>query len=154
MNGRTIEKTLLSAAGGGVGAVVDALRRALGAQRHSDPTEDRWHAVTVNRAPTDVAPDGRLPEPLAAMIDHIEVRVRPAPGDKGTEIHARLLREMAPGDGEEDPRRALRRALRESRCLLEIGEVIQPNLNRTTEPTPLNRPIAAGTQHGREEGLL
>jgi hypothetical protein len=154
MNGKSIEKALLSAAGGGVGAVVDGLRKALGGQRHSDPTEDRWHAVTVNRSPDEVAPEGRLPEPLAAMTDHIEVRIEAAPGDKGTEIHARLLQDTTPGDGEEDPRRALRRALRESRSLLEIGEVIQPNVNRTTEPTPLNRPIAAGTQHGREEGLL
>lgn len=148
----TLEKTILTA-GGGVGAVVDAVRKALGAQRHSDPTHDRWHAVTVNRPPDVVAPDGRLPEPLAAMIDRIEVRVRPAPGDKGTEIHARLLQEV-PSDGEDDPRRALRRALRESRSLIEIGEVIEPNQNRTTQPTPLNRPIAEATQHGREEGLL
>jgi hypothetical protein len=144
----------LRSALGGVGSVLSTLRKGLGGTAHSDPTEDRWHAVTVNRPPTDVAPDGRLPEPLAAMIDHIEVRVRPAPGDKGTEIHARLLQQPVEGDGDEDPRRALRRALRESRSLLEIGEVIQPNANVTTRPTPLNRPIAAVTQHGREEGLL
>jgi hypothetical protein len=33
---------------------------------------DRWHTVTVNRPPEDVAPEGRLPEPLAALDDTVE----------------------------------------------------------------------------------
>ena len=50
----------------------------------------RWLSVTINRKPEDVAPDGLLPEPLAVLGDAIEVRIREAPGDKGTELAARL----------------------------------------------------------------
>ena len=48
-----------------------------------------WLVVTVFRDPTDIdtAP---LPVPLAEFGDRIEVRVRPAGGDKGTELAARL----------------------------------------------------------------
>jgi hypothetical protein len=152
MKGKTTA-TLLSAAGG-VGGIIAALRRNLGEDRSSDPTRDRWHAVTVNRAPQDIQADGRLPEPLAALGDSIETRIRPAPGNKGTEIHARLREEPPDEVTDDDPRHALRRALRESKSLLEIGEVIEPNVNRTTEPTLTNRPIAAATSRGREEGLL
>jgi hypothetical protein len=141
--------TLLAAAGGGgaAAAAAAALRRV--AARDGRGTQDRWHAVTVNRSPSDVTEGGQLPAPLAALGDGIEVRIVPAPDAKGTEIHARGR------DGEDrDRRRALRRALRESRSLLEIGEVIEPNHNRTTHPTLLNRPLVAITSHGREEGLL
>src|SRR3954468_17033375 len=49
----------------------------------------RWHVVTVNRAAFDVAPDGVLPAPLAELGDAIEVQIRPAPRDRGTELAAR-----------------------------------------------------------------
>src|SRR5436305_6301602 len=51
--------------------------------------EPEWLVVTVYRAPTDLAPDGTLPEPLARLGDGVEVRIRPAPGDRGTELSAR-----------------------------------------------------------------
>ena len=56
-----------------------------------------WLAVTVNRAPSDVLPDGSLPAPLAELADAVEVQVRPAPGDKGTELAARWRRPPAAG---------------------------------------------------------
>jgi hypothetical protein len=129
-------------------SVIDAVRR--GGEHHSDPLEDRWHAVTINCPPERLE---TLPQPLAALGDAIEVQIRPAPGDKGTEVLARL-REATDETGDDDPRGKLRRALRESRSLVEIGEVIEPNRNRTTEPTVLNRPVAAATKRGREGGVL
>jgi hypothetical protein len=132
-----------------VTGAVAALRHALGADGPRDVGEDRWHSVTVNRSPQDVDPDS-LPGPLAALGEDVELRIRPAPADKGTEIHARLRSGDTP-----EARGKLRAALRESRSLLEIGEVIEPNVNRTTQPTPLNRPLAAQTgDRGREGGLL
>jgi hypothetical protein len=131
------------------GGVAGALRHALGGDGPRSAIDDRWHSVTVNRPPQDVDPRA-LPHPLAALGDRIELQIRPAPGDRGTEIHARLR-----DGGTAETRGKLRAALRESRSLLEIGEVIEPNVNRTTQPTPFNRPLAARTgQQGREGGLL
>ena len=52
----------------------------------SDRTADRWHAIAVNRAPEEVAPEGQLPGPLSELGEQIEVRLQPAPGERGTEI--------------------------------------------------------------------
>jgi hypothetical protein len=116
------------------------------AERAAD--RSKWSAVTVNLPVDEVAPDGRLPEPLAQLGDDVEVRVRPAPADKGTEILAR------PSSAGTQARRALRRALRESKALLETGEVPQPDAPPTTRRTLLNRPLEHATRHGREEGTL
>jgi len=70
------------------GAVAGGLLVRRDRQRRADPR--RWLAVTVNRAPSDVLPDGSPPAPLAELGDAIEVQVRPAPGDKGAELAARL----------------------------------------------------------------
>jgi hypothetical protein len=67
----------------GVSAGVIAARRIATRQAGNGTAgqvPDRWHTVTVNRPPEEVAPEGRLPEPLAALGDTIEVRTRPAPG--------------------------------------------------------------------------
>lgn len=86
-----------------------------------------WMAVTVLRPPGDVDTD-QLPAPLAALGDRIEVRVQPASQDRGVELAARLqdaprgsrLERLGGKDAEAD----LRRALRESKQLLEVGEVL------------------------------
>ncbi|HEX8631518.1 MAG TPA: hypothetical protein VF755_25445 [Catenuloplanes sp.] len=154
--------------GGGVAA-----RRALAARRTGSGSdtgaggaggpenESRWHVLTVNRPRDEVAPDGRLPGPLAELGDAVEVRLSPAPGGRGTEIAARP-RDGAPSGVRaaasrltgDDSRRAVRRALRESRQLLETGEILSPDQPSTTRPTLLNRPLRFATLHGKEEGLL
>src|SRR6185503_663343 len=53
-----------------------------------------WLVVTVLCAPSDID-TAELPAPLAEFGDRIEVRVRPAAGDKGTELAARR-RDRAP----------------------------------------------------------
>jgi hypothetical protein len=35
----------------------------------------RWHTVTINRPPEEVAPDGRLPQPIAELGDQVEVEI-------------------------------------------------------------------------------
>jgi hypothetical protein len=99
--------------------------------------------VTIYRRPDEVVPDGRLPEPLARLGDAIEVQVREAPGDRGTELGARLSTSMPIGVdqvlarlGGEDPRLAVRRALRESKCLIETGEVLRPERFGPRRPVP------------------
>jgi hypothetical protein len=133
----------LAAAGGGTALLVGRLsgskwaRRVVGnnyrsigparglsgayGRASSDGQTERWHAITVNRSPEEVAPEGQLPGPLADLGEEIAVRVQPAPGDRGTEIHTRLRATVASGVGGvrariqgEDPRQALRNALRET----------------------------------------
>jgi hypothetical protein len=119
---------------------------------------DRWHSVTINRSPEEVGPQ---PEPLAELGDTVELRVRPAPGGRGTELAARLVGEVPSGLGKlaakgtgGDPVVHLRRALREAKQLAEVGEVLLPDRPATTEPTLISRPLEYATRHGREEGRL
>jgi hypothetical protein len=118
----------------------------------------RWHVATIARPADQVMRDGRPPEPLADLGDRVEIQARPAPGDKGTELAVRLKNDGDRGGPlarlrGEDPDQHLRRALRESKALLEAGEVVRPSRPATTERTPLNRPLEWATRHGREEGL-
>ncbi len=127
-----------------------------------DGAVDRWHFVTVNRAPQDVMPDGQWPAPLAELGEAIDIRVRPAPGDRGTELGARLRGDaifpaatspFARVAGK-DPRQRLRAALRESKQLLETGEILQPDDLGTARRTPMNLPLELATRVARGEGLL
>jgi hypothetical protein len=149
-------------AGVGAGVVVArriASRRAGNGAAGQVP--DRWHSVTVNRPPEEVAPGGRLPEPLAALGDAVEVRLRPAPGGRGTELAARLRRDVPAGTAEaparvagSDPRQRLRSALRQSRQLLETGEVLEPDAPPTTRRTLRSLPLELATRRAGGEGRL
>jgi hypothetical protein len=106
--------------------------------------KDRWHAATVNLPPDQVSPDGAAPPPLRDL-NGIEVRMQQAPDGKGTEIY---VRSTGADVGE------ARKALREAKSLLEVGDVLLPDRPTTTEPTLLNKPIRTATEHAREEGRL
>ena len=141
------------------GAVAGGLLARRGRPRQADPR--RWLAVTVNRAPSDLLPDGSPPAPLAELGDAIEVQVRPAPGDKGAELAARLrdpsrIGERGPaaklqGD---DPLQKLRTALRQAKAILEVGEVVLPDAPGTTHPGPGGRLVAAADRVAQGEGRL
>ncbi|GAA4972095.1 hypothetical protein [Kineococcus glutinatus] len=100
----------------------------------------RWQVVTVLRPAGEVVVDGVPPQPLAALGDDVEVRLQPAPGDRGTELAARMRRTATPPGSGEDPREVLRTALRESKQLLEAGEV----LRRDPQPQGERRSTPAG----------
>ncbi len=109
----------------------------------SDPAS--WQTVTISASQDELAPDGELPEPLAKLADLIEVRLRPAPGDRGTELSARskgAARPETTGWKGEDPARRIRTALQQARQLVEVGEVL------LVEPQP------AGKRRGPTAGLL
>jgi hypothetical protein len=156
----------LALAGIGVGAGVVAARRIGAVRRVAAGTHElprnRWRVVTVNRSPQDVTPDGKLPEPLARLGDRIDVQVRPAPGDKGTELAARLRGEEPSGvTGAiarvrgDDPRQELRSALRESKQLLEVGEVLRSDAPEgTTKPTLTGAPLELASRRAGGEGVL
>nr|WP_244454615.1 hypothetical protein [Micromonospora echinofusca] len=98
----------------------------------------RWEVVTVNRSRTDLLPSGELPAPLARLGHAVQVRLRPAPGGKGTELAARPrggdvgLPGMAAHLTGDDPRLAVRAALRETKQLAETGQVLDPGADPPT----------------------
>jgi hypothetical protein len=133
----------------GVGAGVIAVRRITTRQLGNGTTRqdrDRWHTLTINRPPEEIAPEGRLSGPLAALGDGVEVRVRPAPGDRGTEVAARVTGNVSV--------QQLREALRETRQLAETGEVLNPSKPPTTRRTLTGRPLEMATRRARGEGRL
>jgi hypothetical protein len=146
--------TVLAGVGAGVGVGVATARRIrslVGSAVPSAPGGDRHFAVTVLRPIDEVAPDGRPPERLAELGDVAVLDVRPAPGDRGPEVHLHL-REDPSGDGDEI-RRRVRTALRETKQLLETGEVLRPDRPTTTQPTATNAPLRAATAAARGEGV-
>lgn len=145
---------------GGVGYGVMRWMSSRRSRARTRQEASRWLMVTINRRPEEVVPDGRLPEPLARLGDTIEVQVREAPGDRGTELGARPLSPVPTGAGEvvarlsgTDPRQVVRRALRESKCLIETGEVLRRD-EPTTRPTPAGRIMDLAAQRAGGEGRL
>jgi hypothetical protein len=137
---RAVLATATAAAIGGTAYRIVSRRRS----RAASATPGRRHVITVYRPQAEIA--GVLPEPLSAYHGTLEVQLRPAPAGRGTEISVRALDDTV-SDGD------IRRLLRESRSLLEVGDVLQPG-GPTTTPTALNRPLREATRHGREGGLL
>lgn len=84
------------------GQLVRQLQRPLGGQAtgagDGEP-RSRWRCVTINKGAQEVMPNGRVPDPLAALGDRVEVQVREAPGGKGTELAARLRQPEPSGIG-------------------------------------------------------
>src|SRR4051794_22305628 len=119
MKRKTVVAVLGTAAVGGMTAY--CLRQV----RPARPGDGR-HVVAVNRPLDEVA--ASLPSPLTDLAEAIDLKLRPAPGGRGTEIHARVVVCGAVSDAD------LRRALRSSRSLLEVGYVLRPG-NPTTTPT-------------------
>ncbi|WP_329416618.1 hypothetical protein OG802_33640 [Streptomyces sp. NBC_00704] len=152
-------KSLAAAAVGLAAGAFVVVRRA---KAHPSGTAagDRWLTVTINRAPQDVQAD-KLPAPLHEYGDRVETRVRPAPGDRGTELAVRL-RQAAPDVAYSaparlagvDPRQDLRRALRDAKALLEAGEVLQPDTPPTTHDTPGGKLVGLLSRRADGEGVL
>ncbi|HEY0168874.1 MAG TPA: hypothetical protein VGB75_17650 [Jatrophihabitans sp.] len=109
----------------------------------SDPSQ--WQSVTILATPEAIAPQGRLPEPLAKLAGLIETRFAPAPGDRGTRLSARTRPGPKPDSTMwkgEDPHRQIRNALLHAKQLVEVGEVL------AIEPQP------AGKRRQPAAGLL
>ena len=104
----------------------------------------RWEVVTVDRPPEQVLPGGRWPDPLRRLDGAVEVRMRPAPGDRGTELAARPLADATATAGlaahlvGDDPQLLVRRTLRQVKQRVEAGEVLR------ADRSALDRPEARG----------
>jgi hypothetical protein len=109
----------------GLGGAVGARRR----HRRAGTGDPHWQVVTIYRDAGDIAPGGRYPEPLAALGGSVEIKMQPAPGDRGTELFARSRTAAGPPGlldrirGNE-PAQDVRAALRKSKELVEAGEVL------------------------------
>jgi hypothetical protein len=159
-------KRVLTAAvvtAGGAGVVLarrlQGRTQPYGSSAGAEP-RSRWRVVTINRSPDEVMPDGQVPEPLARLGDLVEVEMSAAPGNKGTELRARLRSAESPSGAArlfgQDPRQQLRSALREAKQLIEVGEVLRvdpvPHGKRT--PTPTGWLVELAAKRASGEGVL
>ncbi|MET0766078.1 MAG: hypothetical protein ABW075_05590 [Aeromicrobium sp.] len=115
--------------------------------------------VTVFREPSELDTQD-LPGPLAELGAQIEVRVRPAADSKGTELAARLRNRPSSGSavdrlGGADPQADLRSALRQSKQLLEVGEVlaVDPAPHGARKATPGGALLEAWTKLAPKAGV-
>ena len=156
----------VATAAAGAGLAVTQVRRSRARTSEPDAAAEprnRWRAVTVNKPAAEVTVDGKLPGPLTALGDRVEVRITSAPDGKGTEIAARLRAPEPAGPAAvpgrlagRDPRQDVRSALRESKALIEVGEVLRvdprPAGDRTS--TPGGKLLDVVTKRARAEGVL
>lgn len=120
-----------------------------------DGPGDGWQVVTINRSPDELTPGGRLPDPIARLGVGVQVRVSPAPGDKGTELAVRrrrsdpeLIADLTARLTGDDPRQAVRAALRQAKQLAETGELLRPDRASTSRPTRAGTRPDGGTAPG------
>jgi hypothetical protein len=146
-------------AGGALAAAGAAALAARARKNEPIPDDGRWLTVTIAASREEVAPNGAAPHPLAELGNAIELRMQPAPGDRGTELSARprggdtaALRQVALGD----PREAIRVALRESKQLIEAGEVlrIDPRSAGHRPQTPAGALVDSLARRSHGEGVL
>jgi len=110
----------LAVAGVAAGAAIGLrARRGTGDGPGADRSPEGWKSVTVLVDEAAIRPGGVYPRPLQDLEDRLEIRLKPASRDRGTELHARFR----PGT-DSDPQ-ALRAALRDAKSILETGIVQQ-----------------------------
>ncbi|MBB4908614.1 hypothetical protein [Actinophytocola algeriensis] len=142
------------------GAVLGVAVAASGAvlRRHTDEDDtSRWLVVTVNAEPDAVAGDPRFTEAFAAFGDDVETRVAAAPGERGTEVAARVRQAPARATARmagHDPRQDVRRTLRDVKSLLETGDVLRTDPPTTGKPTPGGALVRLFTRRAGGEGRL
>jgi hypothetical protein len=116
-----------------------------------------WKAVTVLGDSAAFAANG-YPEPLRRIAEAVEVRLDPAPGDKGFEVHARLREgaDVKAVIGDDDPEQALRAALRDAKQVFETGEVLRatPRPHGHRKATLLGAAVDKAEDEAKGEGVL
>lgn len=147
-----------AAVGIGVAGVAGLVARTLVKKERESEGDaahpEGWKAVTVFGVAEEFTIDG-YPEPLRRVAEHLEIRIDPAPGDKGFEVHARV-REGADLGADGDPGKVLRAALRDAKQLFETGEMLRttPRPHGDRPPTILGRAVDEAEANAKEEGVL
>jgi hypothetical protein len=146
---------------GAAGVAAGLVARSLVRQQDEGDADGRhprgWKSVTVLGAADEFAAAG-YPEPLRRIADVVEVRVEPAPGDKGFEVHARLRDgvDARAAIDDDDPERRLRAALRDAKQLFETGEVLRatPRPHGRRPRTLLGTAVDRAEDEAKGEGVL
>jgi hypothetical protein len=148
-----------AAIGVGVAGVAAGLVARSLVKKERDPDgdgahPDGWRAVTVLGEPRDFE-SGGYPEPLQRLAGSLEIRIDPAPGDKGFEVHARV-RAGSDLRVDGDPGKALREALRDAKQVFETGEVLRatPRPHGERPRTLLGGAVDAAEDDAKGEGVL
>jgi hypothetical protein len=154
MAGRAAAAVGVGVAGIAAGLVALSLVKK---QRESDGDgahPEGWKAVTVLGEAQDFT-SGGYPEPLERLAPSLEIRIDPAPGDKGFEVHARV-REGSELPVTGDPSAALRGALRDAKQVFETGEVLRatPRPHGDRPRTLLGGAVDAAEDDAKGEGVL
>ena len=149
------------AGGAGLAAAGIGVARWMASRPH--PTRDRapknrWIMVTINCSPERLASRADLPEPITRLGDAVDIKICPAPGDRGTELGARLremprtkIAGMVTRRPEGDPRLMVERALREAKSMIEAGEVLRPDWPVSAPPAQVGKLLEfAGRRGGRQ----
>jgi hypothetical protein len=146
---------------GAVGVAVGLVTRSLVRQKHETDGDARhpegWKAVTILGDAKGFA-EGGYPEPLKRIEDVLEIRLNPAPGDKGFELHARLREGADVGAviDDKDPDQAVRVALRDAKQWFETGDILRatPRPHGHRPPTPLGTAVDKAEEDAKGEGVL
>jgi hypothetical protein len=151
-------KTAVAVGAAGVTAGLVA-RKLVREKRESDGDgrhPDGWKAVTILGDPA--AFETSHPEPLKRIAGVLELRLSPAPGGKGFEVHARLRdgADVKSVVGDDDPEQALRAALRDAKQVFETGEVLRatPRPHGKRPKTLLGKTVDKAEDEAKGEGVL
>jgi hypothetical protein len=130
--------------------------RLPGAAGKADREGQRWLAVTVEGDLVQVTPGERLPVPLAELGGRVEVEVRPGPGAWGTEILARPAVTSSSTVADRDLRDQIRSALRQTKQLLEVGEVLvaEPRPEGPRSATVVGKLVDRAVRSSDKKGVL
>ncbi|MDR6170584.1 MULTISPECIES: hypothetical protein [unclassified Curtobacterium] len=154
MAGRTAAVVGVGVAGIAAGLVARSLVKR---ERESDGDGTHpqgWKAVTVLGS-AERFESGGYPEPLQRLAGLLEIRIEPASGGKGFEVHARFRDGgEVPVDG--DPNMLLREALRDAKQVFETGEVLRatPRPHGRRPSTLLGRAVDTAEDEARGGGVL
>jgi len=142
----------------GVRRVAEEVRLRLrpDSSRQEERHDQRWLAVTVEGDHPELAAGGPLPAPLAELGSNVEVDVRPGPGNWGTEIFARPAVDPSSAAAGDDVRGEIRSALRQSKQLLEVGEVLvaEPRPEGHRPPTVPGKLVDRAVRSADKKGVL
>jgi hypothetical protein len=117
--------------------------------------KNRWIMVTINCPPQRLASRADLPEPITRLGDSVDIKVTPAPGDRGTELGARLhefprgrIAGMMARRPTYDARLMVEEALREAKAIIEAEEVLRPDWPPAPQPTPTGKLLEFTARRG------
>jgi hypothetical protein len=147
---------------GGLGVLAAGLGIARWMASRPQTTRDRapknrWIMVTINCSPQRLASRADLPAPITRLGDLVDIKICPAPGDRGTELGARLrhlprmkVAGMVARRPAEDPRRMVEQALRDAKAMIEAGEVVRPDWPPSAQAAQVGKLLEfAGRRGGR-----